>query len=226
MNKKLFIVILVAVLLLLIGAVIWILSGIGDDMPPSGKPDAPVQEVSITQDTQESSEQTESDETSQTTERQPTEESSSAAETAQEESTENQTDATTEQPESTTEPTQENLQQARIDELIEMVYALRDEYTARLYQIEQNAIAQYRALPEEEKTAERKQEIALAAVDEAYALEKECDARINEICLELGTLLIETGGDLTLLNQIRHVYASEKTAAKNELTERYAALLG
>lgn len=116
--------------------------------------------------------------------------------------------------------------QARIDELIDTVYALKDEYTARLYAIEAAAIAEYKALPENEKTEENKRQIALRCVDEAYALEKECDGRIDDICYELGVLLIKNGGKMALVNEIRYVYASEKTAAKNELTERYAALLG
>lgn len=135
----------------------------------------------------------------------------------------------TEEATESTQPTESEMQddpQERIDELIAMVYALRDEYTARLYAIEQAGINEYNALPQEEKTSEKKREIALRCVDEAYALEKECDGRIDEICYELGILLLKTDGDMTLINEIRYVYASEKTAAKNELTERYSALLG
>lgn len=126
--------------------------------------------------------------------------------------------------ESTTRP--DNDPQARIDELIAMVYALRDEYTARLYAIESTAIAQYKALPPEEQTEEKKRQIAMDCVDQAYALENECDGRISDICYELGVLLVKSGGNMNLVNEIRYVYASEKTAVKNELTERYAALLG
>ncbi len=126
-------------------------------------------------------------------------------------------------------PTQSEAQenpQNRIDELIAMVYALRDEYTERLEQIVQAASDEYHALPEVEKTQEKKQEIALRCTDKAYALEKECDGKIDEICLELGIELIKTDGDMTLINEIRYAYATQKAAAKNELTERYGSFLG
>ena len=53
------------------------------------------------------------------------------------------------------ESAEEETEVSRIDELIAMVYALKDEYTARLAAIEQAGIDEYNAL--EEKTAEKKQ---------------------------------------------------------------------
>ncbi|MBE6928302.1 MAG: hypothetical protein E7467_07450 [Ruminococcaceae bacterium] len=126
-----------------------------------------------------------------------------------------------------TEETDPALQEKldRIEELVDSVYSLRDEYISRLKQIEQDGIARYNALPEEEQTEERKQAIAFECVDAAYALEKECDARIDTICAELGYLLIQTGNDQSLVSEIRYVYAVEKANAKSELMERYGALL-
>ncbi len=162
----------------------------------------------------------------------PTEPLSSEEETAEpSETAQEPTESETALPTVTLPPTQETDPEmeemlAQIDALIAMVYELKDEYVSRLAAIEAAGIAEYYALPAEEQTSERKEQIAYACVDEAYALEKECDARIDTICAELGYLLQKTNNSQTLVAQIRYIYASEKTAAKNELMERYSAILG
>ncbi len=128
----------------------------------------------------------------------------------------------------TTPPTSEEGEdlQARIDALIAEVYALRDYYTAQLAYVESSARAEYEALPPEERSPERKQEIALACIDQVYALENECDSRMDAICNELAYLLLEIDGDLTLVNEIRYAYAREKEIAKSEFIEKYADYFG
>lgn len=116
--------------------------------------------------------------------------------------------------------------QARIDELIAEVYALRDYYIAQLAYLEAYARTEYEGLSPDERTPERKQDIALACIDQAYALENECDSRMDAICNELAYLLLEIDGDLTLVNDIRYAYASEKEAAKSEFLEKYADYFG
>lgn len=131
----------------------------------------------------------------------------------------------------TAPPTQETLDEEQqemllqIEELIAEVYALQESYTAHLAEIEADGISQYRALPESERTEEKKQEIVYSCVDAAYALEKECDIQIDTICAKLGYLLMRTGSSQSLVAEIRYSYASEKTNAKNQLTERYGDLL-
>lgn len=116
--------------------------------------------------------------------------------------------------------------QSRIDELIARVYALRDHYTGQLASIEAGGIAEYRALPEEEKTESRKKNIALSCADRAYALEGECDSQMDDICRELGLLIIDVGGDMDLVNEVRYAYASEKASVKNSYFSRYSEYLG
>ncbi len=112
--------------------------------------------------------------------------------------------------------------QARIRELILNVYALRDYYVTKLHSMESDAKAEYFALPEEERTQDNKEAIATRYINSAYSLEKECDARIEAICSELGELLFETNGDFSLVNKVRYSYASEKAAMKDEITQTYA----
>lgn len=126
-----------------------------------------------------------------------------------------------------TEPTEPTVDpQQRIDELIALAYELRDEYKARLAQIESDALAQFDALPADKRTRENKESIIRAAVNEAYALEEECDGRITDICDELSYLLLDTRGDMYLISELRYAYAAEKNAVRNDFLERYSEYLG
>ena len=111
--------------------------------------------------------------------------------------------------------------QERIRELIRSVYTLRDYYVSMLNSMESTAKAEYLALPEAERTQENKEAIATRYINSAYSLEKECDAKIESICSELGELLLETNGDFSLVNKVRYSYASEKAAMKDEITQTY-----
>lgn len=131
--------------------------------------------------------------------------------------------------ESSTNPTEDAdlaAKEARIDALVAEVYALRDYYTAQLLALEAAAISEYESLSQEERTPERKQQIAFACVDAAYALEDACDARMDAICQELSYLLLETGGSMSLVTDIRYTYASEKERARTAFLEKYANYFG
>ena len=132
-------------------------------------------------------------------------------------------------PEESTAPTEDanlSAQLARIDELVAEVYSLRDYYVSQLAALEASAIAEYEALPDHERTPDYKQEIAMRCIDAAYALESECDSRMDAICEELSYLLLETGGSLRLVTDIRYAYASEKEAARSAFLEKYADYFG
>ncbi|MBQ4565109.1 MAG: hypothetical protein IJA48_02055 [Oscillospiraceae bacterium] len=134
-------------------------------------------------------------------------------------------DASTE-PDAPTEDPELAAKEARIEELVAEVYALRDHYTAQLLALEASAIAEYEALPPEERTPERKQAIAFSCIDAAYALEDACDARMDAICQELSYLLLETGGSMSLITDIRYAYASEKESTRTAFLEKYADYFG
>ncbi len=128
----------------------------------------------------------------------------------------------------TTPPTSGEIEdlQGRIDALLAEVYALREYYTAQLAYLEADARAQYEALSYDKRTKENKQSIALDCIEKAYALEDECDSRMDDICSELGHLLLRTDGDMNLISQIQYAYAKEKETAKNQFIERYADYFG
>lgn len=139
------------------------------------------------------------------------------------------TDPPVTEPSHSTEPTENTdlaAKEARIDELVTEVYGLRDYYTAQLLALEAAAVSEYESLPPEERTPERKQDIAFACIDAAYALEDECDSRMDAICQELSYLLLETGGSMSLITDIRYAYASEKESARSAFLEKYADYFG
>lgn len=115
--------------------------------------------------------------------------------------------------------------QAQIDALIARTYALCDEYTARLAALEAAALAEYDALLPEKRTEEAVRAIALYYSDQAYYLENECDAIMDEICTELSYLLLESDGDLSLVNDVRYAYAQKKAAEKARFMSAYAGYL-
>lgn len=116
--------------------------------------------------------------------------------------------------------------QARIRELIQEVFSLRDYYKGSISSLEAQATAEYKGLPAEEHTSENKQAIANKYVNSAYSLENECDGRINAICSELEELLLETDGDFSIVNKVRYTYASEKASTKSELKSTYSDIIG
>ena len=230
MKKRLLWILPVALLLIfLIGLGLWL------DWNAPGIP--PVEVPPSTSQTQEPAESTDGTKPSEPIE-------GATSETGPQESTlPSQTEPSSEtEPTDSTQPTEKPTQpteppvsepddgladkKARIDALVAEVYALRDYYTAQLLALEASAIAQYEALSPEERTPQRKEDIALNCIDAAYALENECDARMDAICQELSYLLLETGGSMSLVTDIRYAYASEKETARTAFLQKYANYFG
>ena len=136
------------------------------------------------------------------------------------------TEPPTEDDAPTEPPTEDDAEiQAQIDALIARTYALCDEYTARLAALEAAALAEYNALQPEKRTEDAVRAIALYYADQAYYLEGECDAIMDEICAELSFLLLKIDGDLTLVNDVRYAYAQKKAAEKARFMSAYAGYL-
>ncbi len=106
---------------------------------------------------------------------------------------------------------------ARIQELINEVYSMRSNYIAQLDSMHDTAMHSFWSLPEEQRTMETKQNMALLFIDQAVALEKQCDAKMNEILAELKTLLQEEGRGTAVCDRISRAYAQEKQIKKEEL---------
>lgn len=99
--------------------------------------------------------------------------------------------------------------------MAEEVYALRSAFESELDVLLKQLKEEYLALPKEQRAKEK---MALAAkyMKQAAALEEECDSQIAEILSRMKQHLEETGGDMTLVDDVRTVYENEKALKKSQ----------
>lgn len=115
-----------------------------------------------------------------------------------------------EQPKSAEDPYQKEL-----SAIIAKVYVLREDFTMALDNMYDEAKAEYIALPAEKRTKSNLMVLASKYLSKATALEKECDARMDEIVAEMGKLIQENNGDMSLVDTVVYSYANEKSLKKS-----------
>lgn len=109
----------------------------------------------------------------------------------------------------------ENTYQKELSALIARVYVLREEYTLALDTMYADAKAEYLALPAEKRTKTHLLKMARGYLSRAFALEKECDGKMDEIVHAMEKLLRENDGDLGLVDTVVYTYANEKSLKKS-----------
>ena len=109
----------------------------------------------------------------------------------------------------------ENTYQKELSALIARVYVLREEYTLALDTMYADAKAEYLALPAEKRTKTHLLKMARGYLSRAFALEKECDGKMDEIVRAMEKLLRENNGDLGLVDTVVYTYANEKSLKKS-----------
>ena len=109
----------------------------------------------------------------------------------------------------------ENTYQKELSALIARVYVLREEYTLALDTMYADAKAEYLALPAEKRTKTHLLKMARGYLSRAFALEKECDGKMDEIVRAMEKLLRENDGDLGLVDTVVYTYANEKSLKKS-----------
>ena len=98
--------------------------------------------------------------------------------------------------------------------LIAKIYVMEEQYTAWLKNANQAAIDEFNALPEAERTAQRKYVIGLDYVALAQEKEKECDAEMAEVENAIRAVLKRLGEDGSLADEIHTAYLDEKATMK------------
>ena len=124
-----------------------------------------------------------------------------------------------EQPAETAEPAElpkpaEQVYQRELSALIAKVYVLREEYTMALDDMYDAAKADYNALPEEKRTKRDLINLAGSYLDQANALEAQCDSQMDEIVTAMESLIRANGGDMALVDKVVYTYANEKSLKK------------
>lgn len=98
--------------------------------------------------------------------------------------------------------------------LVARVYVLREEYTIELDNMLSEAKAEYRAMTAEQRTKTALMKFAKGYVTRALALEKECDAKMDDVVSQMEAIIKENNGDMTLVDTVVETYASEKSLKK------------
>ena len=102
----------------------------------------------------------------------------------------------------------------KVNELIAQVLVLREEFLIKLDELQAAAIADYKAIPKDQRTASKLLSFASGYLAKGLELEKQCDAEVEAIAVELDRLARENGGDLTLAQTVYDTYVEEKSLKK------------
>lgn len=115
----------------------------------------------------------------------------------------------------------EQSEQELVNLCLAEMYACKIDLMAVLGQLKQEAVAEWTALPEAERTRVRKIEIGLAGLSKCYELEGQADGQVKDILARYREQLSAIGGDLTILDDIWDYYVEEKASEKAYYIGKY-----
>lgn len=116
-------------------------------------------------------------------------------------------------PAASAQPEQSEYEQ-KMNALIAEVFVLREEFLIKLDNLQAAAIADYKAIPKEERTTKKLMSLAGGYLSEGLEMEKQCDAEIERIVVELEQVLLENGGDMSIAETVFDTYVQEKSLKK------------
>ena len=103
---------------------------------------------------------------------------------------------------------------AELAAMVGEIYALRASFIGQLDGLLQQAKAEYSALSPEQRE-KQKSSLASKYIGLAGNLESSCDSQMEAILSRIQKHLKETGGDTSLIKEIRKVYENEKALKKS-----------
>ncbi len=109
----------------------------------------------------------------------------------------------------------DNTYDAELSAMVGEIYALRGSFEGQANSLVQQAKNEYYALSAEERKAQRGA-LASKYLGIAAGLEASCDAQMEGILSRISAYLQQTGGDTSLVGQIRSVYQNEKALKKSQ----------
>ncbi len=107
-----------------------------------------------------------------------------------------------------------NEYEQKVNALMAKVFVLREEFLIKLDELQAAAIADYKAIPADQRTTSKLASLVSGYLAKGLDMEKQCDAKIEQIVLELEQFLQENGGDLTLAQTVYDTYVEEKSLKK------------
>ena len=78
------------------------------------------------------------------------------------------------------------------------------------------------AMPKKDRTASKRLSFINYFITQATNLEKECDGEMNTLLERLKTVLNKEGKEISLISEIKSSYASQKSAKKSQLINKYS----
>lgn len=111
-------------------------------------------------------------------------------------------------------PPEQTAYEKQLSAVIARVYVLREEFLGKLDSLMSQALAEYRAMTPEQRTASNLTAFVSNYLSVGLDMEKQCDARIEEIIIELETLLQENNGDMSIAQTVYDTYVEEKSLKK------------
>ena len=102
----------------------------------------------------------------------------------------------------------------RLAALVAEAFVLRAYYTNSLESMRASAVSEYSALNAEDRTQTVKMNIGMNYMNRAGALEGECDRRMDRLVAGIESELKQTGGDTSVIGEIKSCYAEEKSLKK------------
>ncbi len=109
----------------------------------------------------------------------------------------------------------------RLQELLARVYLLRSSYTGQLDGLVAQAKGEYIAQRKSGKKVD-KTAIASRYISKGLALESSCDGQIEGLLSEIKAELERTGGDTSVVAEIRGTYNTEKSIKKADIMSMYS----
>jgi hypothetical protein len=108
-----------------------------------------------------------------------------------------------------------------LESLFAEIYLLQLYFMQRLNELSEEAALEFGAISEEERTTASQQRLTLKYIRAAASLEEECDAMMDDILIRIEEELINTGGDVTIVTDIKTIYVNEKNLRKAEFLASY-----
>ena len=105
--------------------------------------------------------------------------------------------------------------QQDLSALIAKVYVLREEYTIALGNLQSQAYGEYQSFPANQRKSTALVKWASGYLGQATAMEKECDAKMDELIDQIESLLKANGKDLSTSDAIYEAYLNEKSIKKS-----------
>ncbi len=94
------------------------------------------------------------------------------------------------------------------------LFGIKGAFEGRVNGLISSAKAEYAALPDEQRTSSAQSAILSSKLDEASALEAECDARVDALLSEMSAELSASGQSTDAVGQLKSYYEETKANAK------------